>query len=259
MNILEQLAEHARCRTEQAKKKISLLEIKEQALSIEKGDFPFERALQKPGISFICECKKASPSKGLIAPDFPYLQIAKEYEAAGADCISVLTEPKWFLGSDAYLREITQAVSTPCLRKDFTVDEYMLYEAKVLGASAALLICSILSTEQIREYLAVCDALGLSALVETHDEKEVEQALFAGARMIGVNNRNLKDFTVDTENSRRLRSMIPKEVLFVSESGVSGPEDVERLAQIGADAVLVGETLMRAADKKQALSKLQGK
>lgn len=259
MNILEQLAEHARYRTEQAKKKTSLSEIKEQALSIEKGDFPFERALQKPGISFICECKKASPSKGLIAPDFPYLQIAKEYEAAGADCISVLTEPKWFLGSDAYLREIAQAVSTPCLRKDFTVDEYMLYEAKVLGASAALLICSILSTEQIREYLAVCDALGLSALVETHDEKEVEQALSAGARMIGVNNRNLKDFTVDTENSRRLRSMIPKEVLFVSESGVSGPEDVERLAQIGADAVLVGEALMRAADKKQALSKLRGK
>lgn len=259
MNILEQLAEHARYRTEQAKKKISLSKIKEQALSIEKRDFPFERALQKPGISFICECKKASPSKGLIAPDFPYLQIAKEYEAAGADCISVLTEPKWFLGSDAYLREITQAVSTPCLRKDFTVDEYMLYEAKVLGASAALLICSILSTEQIREYLAVCDALGLSALVETHDEKEVEQALSAGARIIGVNNRNLKDFTVDTENSRRLRSMIPKEVLFVSESGVSGPEDVERLAQIGADAVLVGEALMRAADKKQALSKLRGK
>lgn len=259
MNILEQLAEHARYRTEQAKKKISLSEIKEQALSIEKRDFPFERALQKPGISFICECKKASPSKGLIAPDFPYLQIAKEYEAAGADCISVLTEPKWFLGSDAYLREITQAVSTPCLRKDFTVDEYMLYEAKVLGAAAALLICSILSTEQIREYLAVCDALGLSALVETHDEKEVEQALSAGARIIGVNNRNLKDFTVDTENSRRLRSMIPKEVLFVSESGVSGPEDVEQLAQIGADAVLVGETLMRAADKKQALSKLRGK
>lgn len=259
MNILDQLAEHARYRTEQAKKKISLSEIKEQALSIEKGDFPFERALQKPGISFICECKKASPSKGLIAPDFPYLQIAREYEAAGADCISVLTEPKWFLGSDAYLREIVQAVSTPCLRKDFTVDEYMLYEAKILGASAALLICSILSTEQIREYLAVCDALGLSALVETHDEKEVEQALSAGARMIGVNNRNLKDFTVDTENSRRLRSMIPKEVLFVSESGVSGPEDVERLAQIGADAVLVGETLMRAVDKKQMLSKLRRK
>lgn len=208
MNILEQLAEHAQYRTEQVKKITPLVEIKNQALSTPKGDFPFEKALRKPGISFICECKKASPSKGLIAPDFPYLQIAREYEAAGADCISVLTEPKWFLGSDVYLREIAQAVSVPCLRKDFTVDEYMIYEAKVLGASAVLLICSILSEEQIREYLAVCETLGLSALVEAHDEEEVAKALRAGARIIGVNNRNLKDFTVDTDNSRRLRALM---------------------------------------------------
>ncbi len=259
MNILDQLAEHAKYRTEQAKKKIPLSEMEEQALSMEKGKFSFEEALQRPGISFICECKKASPSKGLIAPDFPYVQIAREYEAAGADCISVLTEPKWFLGSSAYLREIASAVSVPCLRKDFTVDEYMLYEAKVLGASAALLICSILSMEQMKEYLAVCDTLGLSALVEAHDEKEVEQALLAGARIIGVNNRNLKDFTVDTENSRRLRNMISSNVLYVSESGISGPEDVKQLAQIGVDAVLVGEALMRATDKKQALLKMREK
>lgn len=258
MNILEQLAQHAKYRTEQAKKAVSLPEIREQALSMPKGGFFFEKALQKPGISFICECKKASPSKGLIAPDFPYLQIAKEYEAAGADCISVLTEPKWFLGSDAYLREIAGAVSIPCLRKDFTVDEYMVYEAKVLGASAVLLICAILSGAQMKEYMAVCETLGLSALVEAHDEAEVEKALSAGARMIGVNNRNLKDFTVDTENSRRLRSMIPEGTLFVSESGVSGPEDVERLVQTGADAVLVGEALMRAPDKREMLSKLRG-
>lgn len=258
MNILEQLAQHAKYRTEQAKKAVSLPEIREQALSMPKGGFSFEKALQKPGISFICECKKASPSKGLIAPDFPYLQIAKEYEAAGADCISVLTEPKWFLGSDAYLREIAEAVAIPCLRKDFTVDEYMIYEAKLLGASAVLLICSILSQAQIKEYLAVCDELGLSALVEAHDEAEVEMALAAGARVIGVNNRNLKDFTVDTENSRRLREKIPKQVLFVSESGVSESEDVRRLAEIGADAVLVGEALMRAEDKRQMLLKLRG-
>lgn len=259
MNILDQLADYARYRTEQAKKTVPLSAVRERALTMPKGGFSFERALQKPGLSFICECKKASPSKGLIAPDFPYLQIAKEYEAAGADCISVLTEPKWFLGNDAYLREIAEAVSIPCLRKDFTVDAYMIYEAKLLGASAVLLICAILSEAQMKEYLAVCETLGLSALVEAHDEAEVEKALSAGARMIGVNNRNLKDFTVDTENSRRLRSMIPKGTLFVSESGVSGPEDVERLAQIGADAVLVGEALMRAADKKQALSELRGK
>lgn len=259
MNILDQLADYARYRTGQAKKTVPLSAVRERALSMPKGEFSFERALQKPGLSFICECKKASPSKGLIAPDFPYLQIAKEYEAAGADCISVLTEPKWFLGNDAYLREIAEAVSIPCLRKDFTVDAYMIYEAKLLGASAVLLICAILSEAQMKEYLAVCETLGLSALVEAHDEAEVEKALSTGARMIGVNNRNLKDFTVDTENSRRLRSMIPKDTLFVSESGVSGPEDVERLAQIGADAVLVGEALMRAADKKQALSELRGK
>ncbi|MDE7246995.1 MAG: indole-3-glycerol phosphate synthase TrpC, partial [Lachnospiraceae bacterium] len=198
MNILDQLAEHAKYRTEQAKKEVSLSEIREKASAMPKGEFSFERALQKPGISFICECKKASPSKGLIAPDFPYLQIAKEYEAAGADCISVLTEPKWFLGSEDYLREIAEAVSIPCLRKDFTVDEYMIYEAKLLGASAVLLICAILSEAQIKEYMAVCETLGLSALVEAHDESEVKMALSAGARMIGVNNRKRKDFTVDT-------------------------------------------------------------
>lgn len=257
-NILEQLAEHAAYRTEQAKKNLPPAEIKNQALSMKKGDFAFEKALQKPGVSFICECKKASPSKGLIAPEFPYLEIARGYEDAGADAVSVLTEPKWFLGSDTYLREIAAAVSIPCLRKDFTVDEYMIYEAKLLGASAVLLICSILSEAQIREYLAVCDTLGLSALVEAHDEAEVDMALAAGARIVGVNNRNLKDFTVDTENSRRLRERIPRKVLFVSESGVSGPEDVKKLGQIGADAVLVGEALMRALDKKRMLLKLRG-
>lgn len=257
MNILEQLAEHAKYRTQQAKKIASLGEIKKQALSISEGNFFFEKALRKPGISFICECKKASPSKGLIAPDFPYLQIAREYEAAGADCISVLTEPKWFLGSDVYLREIAEAVSVPCLRKDFTVDEYMIYEAKILGASAVLLICAILDEAQIKEYLTICETLGLSALVEAHDEREVEKALSAGARIIGVNNRNLKDFTVDTDNSRRLRALIPADVLFVSESGVQGPEDVKRLAEIGVDAVLVGEALMRAADKREMLEHLR--
>ncbi len=260
MTILDQLADHARERTEQAKGRLPLAEIRRQAEAMPKGSFLFEKALrgQKDGPAFICECKKASPSKGLIAPDFPYLQIAKDYEAAGADAISVLTEPKWFLGSNEYLREIAAAVRIPCLRKDFTVDEYMIYEAKLLGASAVLLICSILTESQVKEYLAVCDGLGLSALVEAHDEAEVGTALRAGARMVGVNNRNLKDFTVDTENSRRLRQMIPREVIFVSESGVSGPEDVRRLREIGADAVLVGETLMRAADKKARLAELRG-
>ena len=258
MTILDRLADGARERTMEAKKKVPLEEIRRLASSLPKGNFSFENALKKPGIAFICECKKASPSKGIIAPDFPYLQIAKSYEAAGADCISVLTEPKWFLGSDKYLKEIAASVSIPCLRKDFTVDEYMIYEAKLLGASAVLLICSILSASRIRDYIRVCDELGLSALTEVHDESEARTALVAGARIIGVNNRNLRDFSVDTGTSRRLRELIPRDVLFVSESGVSCAEDVIRLREIGADAVLIGEALMRAPDKKAKLDELRG-
>ncbi len=257
MTILDELADHARRRGAAAKMNISLKELRRRAESLPKGEFAFEQALRKPGISFICECKKASPSKGLIAPDFPYLQIAKDYEAAGADAISVLTEPKWFLGSDEYLKEIAQAVSLPCIRKDFTVDEYMIYEAKTLGAAAVLLICSILDKEQIKEYIAISDSLGLSALVETHDETEAEMALDAGGRIIGVNNRNLKDFSVDTSNSRRLRSLIPSDRIFVSESGVSTAEDVAALKAAGVDAVLVGEALMRAEDKTKKLAELK--
>lgn len=258
MNILDRLADYAAERTEKAKKLLSLNDIKQQAFNLPKGNFEFERALKKDDISFICECKKASPSKGIIAEDFPYLQIAKEYERAGADCISVLTEPKWFFGSNEYLSEISNAVSIPCIRKDFTVDEYMIYEAKILGASAVLLICSILSEEKIKEYIKVCDNLGMSALVEAHDENEVKTALGAGARIIGVNNRNLKDFSVDTDNSKRLRRLIPKDVLFVSESGVQNADDVAKLREIGADAVLIGETLMRAENKSAMLSELRG-
>lgn len=258
MTILEQLADHARQRTEQAKRVLPPEEIRHQALSLPKGDFPFQQALKKPGVSFICECKKASPSKGLIAPNFPYLGIAKEYEAAGADCISVLTEPKWFLGNDEYLKKIAEAVLIPCLRKDFTVDEYQIYQAKVLGASAVLLSCSVLTENQMKDYIRICDELGLSALVEVHDEQEVQTALNTGARIIGVNNRNLKDFSVDTDNSRRLRELIPPGVLFVSESGVRTAEDVETLRKIGADAVLIGETLMRASDKRAKLAELRG-
>lgn len=257
MTILDELAQFACERVARAKTAAPLEEIKRQAFALPKGDFAFENALKKPGISFICECKKASPSKGLLAPGFPYVEIAKAYEAAGADAISVLTEPKWFLGSDAYLREIAQAVSIPCLRKDFTVDEYMLYEAKLLGASAVLLICSILSAAQLEDYLAICDALGLSALVEAHDAAEIDTAVRAGARVIGVNNRNLKDFSVDVQNSRSLRSCVPPDVLFVSESGVRCPKDIEILRQLHVDAVLIGEALMRAPDKKAMLHSLR--
>ena len=256
-NILEQLANYARERVNLAKQKISLETLKREVGAIQKGAFEFENALRKPGLSFICECKKASPSKGLIAPDFPYLEIARDYEAAGADCISVLTEPKWFLGRDEYLKEIAAAVKIPCLRKDFTVDEYVIYEAKLLGASAVLLICTLLDEAKLQDYIAICDSLGLSALVEAHDEREINMAISSGARVIGVNNRNLKDFSIDTENSKRLRALIPENILFVSESGVKNRDDVAKIRAIGADAVLIGETLMKAPDKRTMLDKLR--
>ncbi|MGB4311920.1 MAG: indole-3-glycerol phosphate synthase TrpC [Natronincolaceae bacterium] len=257
MTILDKLVDYARERTEKAKEKMPIEEIRSQAVSATKGTFSFEKALKKPELSFICECKKASPSKGLISPGFPYLQIAREYEAAGTDCISVLTEPKWFLGSNKHLKKIANSVSVPCLRKDFTVDEYMIYEAKLLGASAVLLICSILTEKQISGFIEISDMLGLSALVEAHSEYEVEKALNAGSRIIGINNRNLNDFTVDIETGYRLRKLIPPEILFVSESGVSNAEDVKKLQQAGVDAVLIGETLMRAVDKKEKLTELR--
>ena len=258
MTILDQLADYAKERCEAHRRECSLSELSQQVSALPKGNFVFEKALQKPELSFICECKKASPSKGLIAADFPYLTIAKEYEQAGANAISVLTEPKWFLGSDAYLREIAEAVSVPCLRKDFVVEDYMIYQARLFGASAVLLICAILSDAQLKEYLALCDTLGLSALVEAHDEQEVQRALDSGARVIGVNNRDLRDFSVDTGNSRRLREMIPPSVVFVSESGIRTAADVALLRQAGVDAVLVGEALMKAPDKQQKLQELRG-
>ena len=220
--------------------------------------FPFEKALAEGDISFICECKKASPSKGLIAEEFPYVEIAREYERAGASCISVLTEPKWFLGSDRYLQEITEAVSIPCIRKDFTVDEYMIYEARLLGASAVLLICAILDDAQLRAYRELAESLGMDALVEAHDETEVGRAAVSGARIIGVNNRDLKTFQVDVTNSVRLRSLIPKEAAYVSESGIRTAQDIQVLRENRVDAVLIGETLMRAADKKAKLAELRG-
>ena len=260
MTILDELADHARERIEQAQRAYPLNSLKRDALALPKsnGVGAFEQVLARPGMSFICECKKASPSKGLIAPDFPYVKIAQQYEDAGADCISVLTEPTRFLGSDEYLRDIAATVSIPCLRKDFTVDPYMIYEAKVLGASAVLLICALLSEDQLREYMGVCDELGLSALVEAHDEAEIDRAVSVGARIIGVNNRNLKDFSVDTDNTRKLRARIPQDVVCVSESGVRSAEDVAKLRRMGVDAVLIGETLMRADDKKAKLAELRG-
>ena len=256
--ILETIAEATRKRVAAEKEKCSLAEMKEKATAMNPDTgFPFEQTLKKPGMSFICEVKKASPSKGIIAEDFPYLEIAKEYEAAGASAISCLTEPEYFKGDKRYLKKIAETVSIPVLRKDFTVDEYQIYEAKLLGAGAILLICAILEDEKLVRYLQIARSLGLSALTEAHDGKEVERALRAGAEIIGVNNRDLKTFEVDVQNSVRLREMIPDGKIYVSESGIRTPEDVGILYRNGTDAVLVGEALMRSPDKGRALELLR--
>ena len=221
-------------------------------------DMPaFERALRQPGMSFICEVKKASPSKGIIAEEFPYMEIAKDYEAAGASAISCLTEPYWFLGSDVYLEEIAENVSIPVLRKDFTCSEYMIWQAKALGASAVLLICSVLDDGELRAYHRLTEELHMSALVEAHDADEIERAKQAGARIIGVNNRDLKDFSVDIGHSARLRQLAGEDTVFVSESGIRTPEDMRTLCENGTDAVLIGEMLMRAPDRQAALRALK--
>ena len=257
-NILQTIAAHARTRVAADRAKISLEELK--ALCQEAGPGQGEQfvsALNRPGLSFLCAIKKASPSKGLISPDFPYLDIARAYEAAGADGVSCLTEPKWFLGSDDIFRQVRRTISLPMLRKDFTVDEYQIYQARLMGANAVLLIVSLLDGETLKGELDLCRSLGLAALVETHDGQEVDAALNAGAEIIGVNNRNLKDFSVDFSNAARLRDRIPPGVLYVAESGLTGPEDAAALKRLGADAALVGEALMRAPDKGAMLASLR--
>lgn len=260
MSILNEIAARTKERIAEEKFKFPLRElISQQNSDLAKHaeeKISFLEALKKPGMSYICEVKKASPSKGLIAPDFPYLDISKEYEQAGASAISCLTEPFYFQGADRYLQEISQAVNIPVLRKDFTVDEYMIYQAKAFGASAVLLICAILDNSQLKAFGELAQDLGLDALVEAHDEWELDRALNLGVKIVGVNNRNLHDFTVDMGNSIRLRSMAPKDTVFVSESGIKTAEDIRILYENKVDAVLIGETLMRSPDKKAALAAL---
>jgi indole-3-glycerol phosphate synthase len=251
--ILNTIADYARLRVAEDKKIVSAEEMEARALAMPKGEGRFLKALQKPEMAFICEVKKASPSKGLIDPVFDYMTIADNYQAAGADCVSCLTEPKWFLGSDDIFRAIRQRIQLPMIRKDFTVDSYQIYQAKCMGADAVLLICALMDRVELKNDLTICDKLGLDALVETHDESEIAMAIETGAKIIGVNNRNLKDFSVDFENAARLRHLIPKDVVYVAESGVKDENDVAALRKIGADAVLMGEVLMRAKDQKAFL------
>lgn len=257
--ILDNIVAATKIRIEKDKERVSFEEMKKRARKLPAvTGFPFEAALRTEGISFICEAKKASPSKGVIAENFPYVTIAKEYEKAGASCISVLTEPDFFLGSDAYLSEIREEVSIPLLRKDFIVDAYQIYQAKNLGADAILLICAILSQKELEEYLTLSRELGLSALVEAHDEEEVFMAVKARAGIIGVNNRDLKTFEVDIKTSERLRKLVPENILFVAESGIKTADDIRVLKEAGVNGVLIGETFMKSSDKKAALTELRG-
>lgn len=261
-SILQTIAEHNRELVAAAKQRVPSDQLRERALAAAQADGPapgqaFERALARPGLSFICEVKRASPSKGMIAEDFDPLAIARDYAQAGADAISCLTEPKWFLGSLDYLSDIGAKVSTPVMRKDFIVDVYQLYEAKLAGASAALLLCGVLSDAELATFLELCDELGIAALVEAYDEVELRRAVAVGARIIGVNNRNLNDFSVDFANAQRMRELIPVDRLYVAESGVASLDDVATIARMGADAALVGEFLMRSADKPTLLTHMR--
>lgn len=259
MMILDKLTKATRIRVERQKKLKPLTEIKNQALARKNTKpFLFEKMLKQKNISFICEVKKASPSKGIIAKDFPYLQIAKEYEKAGASAISVLTEQEFFLGRDEYLQKIARTVSIPVLRKDFTIDVYQIYEAALLGASAVLLICALLSQEDLVEFSQVADKLGLSSIFEAHNEDEIKKALAAKARIIGVNNRDLRDFSVNINNSIKLRQYAPDDVIFISESGIKTAADIAQLRQNKVQAVLIGETFMRSHNKLDELIKLYG-
>jgi indole-3-glycerol phosphate synthase len=257
--ILDDIAAKTKLRVEKAKRETPLAELRREAeAETEVRGKTFAATLAAPGLSFICEVKRASPSKGLLAADFPYLHIAQEYEAAGAAAISVLTEPDFFLGQNSYLKEIAAQVSLPVLRKDFVIDPYQIYEAKALGAKAVLLITALLDAAALKEFVVLCGSLDMDALVEVHDEAEAQTALKAGAKIIGINNRDLKTFKVDTGTTARLRRLIPSGVLVVSESGIRERRDVELLEAAGVDAALIGETLMRAKDKSAALAALRG-
>lgn len=257
--ILDTIVEATKIRVAQEKQVESPEAVKAAALALPSDTgFPFEAALRQQDFNFICEVKKASPSKGIIAEHFPYLDIAKEYEVAGAAAISVLTEPDFFKGDKKYLQEIASTVKIPVLRKDFIIDEYQIYQAKVWGASAILLICACLDVPTLTKFRELADSLGLSSLVEAHDEKEVQMAIDCGARIIGVNNRNLKDFTVDVQNSVRLRNLVQDDVIFVSESGLETPEDIQVLRDNNIGVALMGETFMRSPNKVEKLAYLYG-
>ncbi len=261
MSILDKILDSTKQRVASKKAKLPLNELKNKLDSMDcaRAESSFEKALKTKDFALICEVKKASPSKGIIAHDFNHTQIALDYAQGGANAISCLTEPEFFLGSDEYLSEIRQSVSLPILRKDFIIDEYMIYEAKLIGADAILLITRILSKEQLKDFFTLASELGLDVLVETHTLDDVKKALFCGAKIIGINNRDLQSFEVDLNHSIRLRSELPDDVVCISESGIKSYDDIRLLRENGINGALIGEELMRSQDKQALIRALKGK
>jgi len=253
VDILRKIVEYKKEEVEKVKKQFNLSEVISEAEKL-KVSFNFKEALSGKGINIIAEVKKASPSKGVIREDFDPVEIAKSYERGGARAISVLTDKQFFQGSPFYLRQVSEAVRLPVLRKDFIIDEFQIYGAKVLGAASFLLIVSILSDPQLRDFIELGRELGMEPLVETHTAEEVERALKAGAEIIGVNNRDLKTFSVSLETSISLAPLIKGAgKVMVSESGIRTEKDIKRLRKAGVDAFLVGETLMRSENPEEVL------
>lgn len=257
MNILDEIAGYARERVRIAKDEKPLYKLKKEVLSLEQKDHAFRKALSTPSLSIIAEVKKASPSKGIISSDFPYSKIAKDYVEGGASAISCLTEPRWFLGSNEIFSEIRKETAIPMLRKDFTVDEWQIYEARALGADAILLIAALLEKDELRRFLEIASSLGMDALVETHNEDEIDKAISINAGIIGINNRNLKDFSISTDTTKSLRDLVPQSALIVAESGMMSIDDIKAMKNTGVDGVLIGEFLMRSNDRVSLLRRIR--
>ena len=253
--ILDDLVTATKKRMAAEKRIYSLEELKQQSQKAPmKNPQLIVDKLLEPKLTFIAEIKKASPSKGVIVQDFPYLEIAQEYQANKIDMISVLTEPDYFQGNLKYLQQITQEVDLPVLRKDFTIDSYMIYQAKIAQASLILLIVAILSDGQLKDYLKLAKELGLAAIVEVHDETELKRALRAKSKIIGINNRNLKDFSVNFNNSLKLKKLIPADIPVIAESGIKTKTDIKLLKKAGINGVLIGETFMKAKNKAEIIN-----
>jgi indole-3-glycerol phosphate synthase len=255
--MLDKIIAQKRQEIEQRKKE-STINYLQQRIAQQKPTLDLALALKGDHIRLIAEVKQASPSRGMLIPNFNPIELAQTYAEGSAAAISVLTEENYFMGSIEHLAEIKEVVGLPLLRKDFIFDPYQVYESRAYGADALLLIAAILNQEQLKELVSLSDSLGLRCLVEVHNKGEVERAILSEAEIIGINNRDLNTFTIDITTTRRLRPLIPQERIVVSESGIKSKRDIEKLGKWGVDAVLVGEALVTASDIPTKMKELIG-